>query len=119
MVSTPKNIKGEWRFIVTDKKEILGTSLYMYNGSRTYIPSAPEEATKLVKEILEVGWYPDPVFTVDIVQDGDGNFWLMEFNSFTSAGTYAAKKENIVKRVSEIAFEQWEFKQIKNRLEIQ
>ncbi len=113
VVSTPKNIKGEYRYICTKYKEILGVSCYMYDGKRTLIPSAPENATKLVKEILDNGWYPDPVFTIDIVEDGDGNFWLMEMNSFTSAGTYAAKKNSIVKRVSEIAFEEW-CKYIKN-----
>jgi ATP-grasp domain, R2K clade family 3 len=107
VVSTPKNIIGEWRYIVTDQKEIIGTSLYQYGGQRTYVPSAPERATKLVKEILDVGWYPDPVFTIDIVEDNDHNYWLMEMNSFTSAGTYAAPKAPIVKRVSEIAWNQW------------
>jgi hypothetical protein len=107
VVSTPKNIRGEWRYICTDQKEILACSLYKYNDQRTYVPSAPEKATKLVKEILEIGWYPDPVFTIDIVEDMDGNYWLMEFNSFTSAGTYAAPKAPIVKRVSEIAWKQW------------
>jgi hypothetical protein len=107
IVSSPKNITGEWRFICTNKKEILGVSLYKYQDQRTYIPSAPEKATNLVKEILEVGYYPDPIFTIDICEDGDGNYWMMEMNSFTNAGTYAAKKEPIVKRVSEIAEEEW------------
>ena len=110
IVSTPKNIRGEWRYICTKDKEILGVSLYKYNDQRTYVPSAPEKATGLCKEILEVGYYPDPVFTIDICEDTDGNFWLMEMNSFTSAGTYAAKKEPIVRRVSEIALEEWKSK---------
>jgi hypothetical protein len=107
IVSTPKNVVGEWRYIVTDQKEILGTSLYNYQGQRTYVPSAPEKATLLCKQILDVGWYPDPVFTIDICEDSDQNYWLMEINSFTSAGTYAAPKAPIVKKVSEIAFKQW------------
>jgi hypothetical protein len=111
VVSSPKNIRGEWRFICTKDKEILACSLYKYNDQRTYIPSAPERATKLVKEILEVGWYPDPVFTIDIVEDMDGNYWMMEINSFTSAGTYAAPKAPIIKRVSEIAAAEWEEQQ--------
>jgi hypothetical protein len=107
VVSTPKNIIGEWRYIVTNQKAILGTSLYYYQGQRTYIPSAPEKATQLCKQILGVGWYPDPVFTIDICEDSDQNYWLMELNSFTSAGTYAAPKAPIVKRVSEIAVEEY------------
>jgi hypothetical protein len=66
----------------------------------------------LCEQILNVGWYPDPVFTVDICEDSDQNYWLMEINSFTSAGTYAAKKEPIVRRVSEIALEQWKNKNL-------
>lgn len=106
IVSTPKNINGEWRFICSNKGEIIAQSTYMYQGQRTYIPSAPSGATDLCKAVLSVGWYPDPVFTIDIVEDNDGKFWLMEFNSFTSAGTYAADKKSIVKEVSNIALEQ-------------
>lgn len=76
VVSTPKSIRGEWRYIVTYKKEILGVSLYKYNDQRTYVPSAPKRATDLVNEILEVGWYPDPVFTIDVCEDFDGNYWF-------------------------------------------
>ena len=105
LISTPKNIRGEWRFICSHHKEIIAFSTYMYQGNRTYIPSAPKGATDLCKKILDVGYYPDPVFTVDIAEDTDGNYWLIEMNSFTSAGTYAANKKNIVTRVSEIAQE--------------
>ncbi len=107
MVSTPKNIRGEWRYICTYKKEIIGTSLYRYQDQQTYIPSAPEKATALCNTILELGWYPDPVFTIDICEDMDGNYWLLEINSFTSAGTYAADKSKIVSKVTEIATEQY------------
>lgn len=106
IVSTPKNIRGEWRFISTNKAEIVAVSTYMYQGQRTYIPSAPEKATKLCEEILKVGWYPDPIFTIDICEDNDENYWLMEFNSFTSAGTYGANKKAIVEKVSKIALEE-------------
>ncbi|TRO55769.1 DUF4343 domain-containing protein [Candidatus Bathyarchaeota archaeon] len=106
LVSTPKNIRGEWRYIVTSEQEIVSFSTYMYQDKRTYVPSAPEGATKLCKEVLSRGYFPDPVFTVDIVEDMDGNYWFMEMNSFTSAGTYAAPKEPIVTRVSEIAFKE-------------
>jgi hypothetical protein len=103
VVSTPKNIVAEWRFICSSKPEIVAVSSYMYHKNRTYIPSAPEGATKLCEEILGVGWYPDPMFTIDICEDADGNYWMMEFNSFTSAGTYAADKKRIVEVASEIA----------------
>jgi hypothetical protein len=105
LVSTPKNIIWEGRFVVTKYKEILGVSTYRFQGQVTKIPSAPGKATELVKELLEVGYYPDPVFCIDIASDADGNYWLLEINSFSSAGLYACKLPLIVKRVSEIAQE--------------
>ena len=48
-----------------------------------------------------------------ICEDNDGDFWLMELTSFSSAGLYATKKELIVKRVSEIALEDYEKNKVK------
>ncbi len=48
-------------------------------------------------------YYPDSVFCYDICQDGDGECFLLELTSFSSAGLYATNKAAIVKRVSEIA----------------
>jgi hypothetical protein len=107
MVSSPKNIVGEWRFICLATKEIVSYSTYMYQGNRTYVPSAPTEAIKLCRKILDVGYYPDPAFTVDICEDSDHNYWLMEMNSFTSAGTYAAPKKPIVEKISQLALAQF------------
>lgn len=108
LVSTPKSITWEGRFVVTKYKEILGLSTYRFQGQVTKIPSAPEGAIKLVKELLEVGYYPDSVFCIDIAGDADKNYWLLEINSFSSAGLYACKLPTIVKRVSEIAIEEWQ-----------
>jgi len=105
VVSSPKNIIGEWRFVVTQHKEILAVSSYRFQGLVTKVPSAPVGATEFVKEILEVGYYPDPVFCIDVVMDSDSRFWLMELTSFSSAGLYACKMENIVRRVKEIVVE--------------
>lgn len=107
LVSTPKNIVGEWRYVVTKDKEILGMSTYQYQGQISKIPSAPKEATQLVETILDVGYYPDSVFCIDICQGYDEKYYLLELTSFSSAGLYACKKENIVKRVSEIALKEY------------
>lgn len=109
VVSTPKNVRGEWRFVVSRHKEIIAMSTYRYQGQITKIPSAPQGAIDLVKELLEVGYYPDSVFCIDICEDNDGTYWLLELNSFSSAGLYECKKDLIVQRVSEIAEEEWAF----------
>lgn len=100
IISSPKNIRGEWRFLVTDRKEILAVSSYRFQGLLTKVPSAPPEATKLCKQILEVGYYPDGVFCIDIAQDNDGNCWLLELTSFSSAGLYAMEKRKVVEGIA-------------------
>lgn len=119
LVSTPKNIIGEWRFVCTRYKEILAVSSYRYQGVLTRIPSAPIGATEKCKEILEVGYYPDSVFCIDIAQDAAGDFWMMELTSFSSAGLYATKKAPIVQRVSEIAWEDYEKNYINEKFDLQ
>ena len=45
---------------------------------------------------------------MDIAEDNDGKYWLLELNSFSSAGLYASNKDNIVKKVSEIAEKEYD-----------
>ncbi len=106
LISTPKNIRGEWRFVVS-KEDIIAVSSYRYQGQITRVPSAPPGATELVKKLLKVDYKPDSVFCFDIAEDTDGNFWLMELTSFSSAGLYEANKKAIVEKVSQIALEDW------------
>jgi hypothetical protein len=104
IVSSPKTIAGEWRFIVSDE-EIIAQSSYRYQGLATRVSTAPKGATALCQDILKVPYKPDKVFCIDVAEDGDGNFWLMELTSFSGAGLYACNMDAIVKRISEIA--QW------------
>lgn len=106
LVSTPKNIKWEGRFICSKYKEIIAHSTYRFQGQLSLIPSVPTGATKMCQEILnKVDYYPDSVFCLDLCQDSDDNFWLLELTSFSSAGLYSSDKKKIVERVSEIAWE--------------
>lgn len=47
-------------------------------------------------------YYPDSLFCVDICQDADGDYWLLELTSFSPAGLYSMQKDLVAKRVSEI-----------------
>ena len=110
LVSSPKNIQGEYRFIVTKYEEIIGHSTYRYQGQITKIPSVPTKALEFCKEVLKIKYFPDSVFVIDICEDNDENYWIMELNSFSSSGLYESNKENIVKRVTEIAKEEFSTK---------
>jgi hypothetical protein len=97
VVSTPKNSIGEWRFVVS--KGIIHTvSSYKYQGVLTCVPSAPYGAYDLVNNVISKGYEPDEIYCVDVVQDMDNNFWVMELTSFSSAGLYACN----VKTISEL-----------------
>jgi hypothetical protein len=108
LVSTPKTIKWEGRFVVSKHKEIIASSTYRFQGNVAIIPSVPKEATKFCLELLKKSdYHPDSVFCYDLCQDSDGVVWLLELTSFSSAGLYACDMQNIVKRVSEIAEEDY------------
>lgn len=101
IISSPKNIVGEFRFLVS-KEKIIAVSSYRWQGLLTRVPSAPPKATQFVEKILKVGYCPDEMFCVDVAQDSDGNFWLMELTSFTSAGLYSMDKEKVILGVEEV-----------------
>lgn len=100
-ISTPKEIIGEWRFVVSHSK-IIAQSTYVFQNQKTLIPSAPKKATELVLELLKVGYHPDPVYCIDICQGKDELFYLLELGSFSHCGLYACDKDDIVKEVSEL-----------------
>lgn len=105
LISNPKNINAEFRFVVNDRKEIIAWSSYRFKGLTTRVPSAPKKCTKFVEKVLEIGYFPDKVFCIDVAEDNDGNYWLLELTSFSSAGLYKADKKAIVEKVSQRVLE--------------
>lgn len=107
LVSTPKNIRWEGRFVVSRERQIIAHSTYRFQGLVTNIPSVPPKSIDFCKEILKVNYTPDSIFCIDLCEDSDGNFWLLELTSFSSAGLYACDKNKIVENVSRIALEDY------------
>lgn len=94
VVSSPKNMTGEWRFVVSNK-QIHAVSLYKYQDILSQVPSAPQGAYDLVEKVFEKNYEPDEIFCIDVVQDCENNFWVMELTSFSSAGLYACDVKKI------------------------
>jgi hypothetical protein len=105
VVSTPKVLKTEWRFVCTKGEVITGCQ---YGCFDKFAPAKgyPEKAKDLALEISLI-YQPDPVFIIDICQANDDKYYLMELNSFSCGGLYACDVEKIVKRVSEIAVKEY------------
>lgn len=100
VISTPKNIKSEWRFVATNKGEVVTQSSYKIGRKHTRTDKAPAEAITYVRDLLySTKYLPDKVFCVDIAEDTDGNFWLLELTNIASAGLYACDKTKIIEAV--------------------
>ena len=102
IIATPKSILGEFRIVCSDKGEIIATTTYQYQGQRTLIPNVPTGALQKCEEVFKLGYFPDPIFCIDIFQDTNRKFWVGELTSFSSAGLYATNKKLLVSRVNDI-----------------
>lgn len=106
VISTPKTVKSEWRFVCS-KGEVLTGCQYEKQGKLEFHPGYPEEAKALAQEACKV-YEPDPIFILDVCFGADDAYYLMEINSFSCGGLYACEMEPIVKRASELAVKEWE-----------
>lgn len=106
VISTPKTIKFEWRFIVADKNVITG-SQYNVAGEHSCSPIYPDKAYELAKEIAIV-YQPDTMFVIDICQGSDEEYYLLEIGAFSCAGLYDCNMATIVEHASYLAEREWE-----------
>lgn len=102
IVSSPKEIQGEWRYVVSSDGKIVSCTTYLYQQNRTRIPSAPTGATELCQAALRCGYHPDPLYTMDVAQTTAGPFRLLELNAFSTSALYACRKEPIVMEVERL-----------------
>jgi len=105
VISSPKNILGEWRFVVAGTQIVTG-SQYQLNKKFDMAPSYPVGAENLAAEIAQI-YQPDPMFIIDICLGADQKFYLLELGAFSVAGLYACDMEKIVKAAAEVAEKEW------------
>tara|TARA_R110000824_G_scaffold218435_2_gene405058 strand:+ start:7232 stop:8104 length:873 start_codon:yes stop_codon:yes gene_type:complete len=111
VISSEKIIEEEFRFFATKNEIITGCTYKRKPYERgelrhEEIPEYPQEAYDLALKIASNDWQPDLVYSVDIARQL-GGYYLLEINSFASAGIYACDAEKLVKRVSELAEDKW------------
>ncbi len=106
VVSSPKTIVGEWRFVVADQKVIAGSE---YRRGETYDPQPADDlaAYELAVAIAQADYQPDPVWVVDICKTDTGSYHLLEIGGFSFADLYSCDKEAVVREVSHVATEIW------------
>jgi hypothetical protein len=103
VVSTPKIIKGEYRFVIGDRKVIAGSQYS--SDKKTDMKEAPQHLITYVEKVLnDITYDPDPVWILDVALDNDLKPHVLEVGSFSSSGLYACNKHDIVTKVPEIAY---------------
>jgi len=117
IISSPKVIIREWRFIISDKKVVTG-SLYKERigpiSSGKYreidIVNFPKDkaALKKAQEIANEGYNPDPMYVIDICETAEGEMRLLEIGSFSCAGLYDCNISLIVDEAERQALKEYE-----------
>lgn len=106
VVSSPKNVEDEWRFVVVQGK-IVASSKYISAGEVISSTDVPNEAKDLAEAVVRTGFSPDSAWTLDICRTRRNEYRLLEVNCFSCAGLYACDLKPIVTAVSKAAIEDW------------
>lgn len=96
VVSSPKNIKQEWRFFVIDGKVITG-SLYHVDGKLSTSRNTPDKVWQYAEKISKV-WQPESAYVLDI-GEAYGSLGVMEINSFSCSGLYQCDQNLIIENI--------------------
>lgn len=104
VVSSPKNIKYEYRVVIVDKKPV-AASLYKNRGRFEKQEGCPTEILRFAEHIAET-YSPENAFVADICYTDEGIF-LVELNSFSCSGFYDANKLDIIRAIAECSLKDW------------
>ena len=107
VVSSPKEIAAEWRFVVADRHVVAG-ALYRNGTELDYQPCSDGKARELAKRIASLDYQPDRVWVLDICKTLDNSYHLLEIGGFSFADLYACNMADVVAAVSATARAVWE-----------
>jgi hypothetical protein len=100
VVSTPKRVEREWRFVVGDGAVVAGCE---YVESREGVGTdVPDGAQALAARVAEAEWQAAPLYVVD-VGEVDGDYRVMELNPFSGADLYHCDPAAVVATGTRIA----------------
>lgn len=102
VVSDPKKIHEEYRFIVVDGKVITG-SLYKVKDTGIYKECDHGEAWDFAQIMSDI-WCPSRVFALDLALH-DGKFWVLEMGCMNAAGLYHCDIQKIVMALEDMNFD--------------
>lgn len=112
VVTRPKTIRAEWRFVIADRQVAAGCQYK--EGDQLVLRAGTDSAARdLAATIAARNYQPDPVWIMDICQTDDGAYHLLEIGGFSFSDLYACDKAAIVRAVSAAAIAEWQRAQAK------
>jgi hypothetical protein len=102
VVSSPKSIEAEWRFVIADQAIVAGCQ-YKDGDFAVTSTDVDPEARQVADAVLATGYAPDPVWVMDICRTSDGAHHLLEIGAFSFANLYGCDKNAVVEAVSRVA----------------
>ena len=112
LLSNTQELEEEYRFFVIDGKVVTG-SMYMDTNNRSIFkgyydkPVNDGEAFDFAIEMSKLHT-PDKAFTIDVCITKEGEYKLLEINSFNCASMYGADYDKIVEAVNNLTIREHE-----------
>lgn len=101
IVARPQNILREWRLVIAEQDDfqvVVAHSQYKHNDQLTILQETPKEVLTYAESLLNSGYEPDSMWTMDIAETADG-LGLLEVGSLSAAGWYDCDLDAIVNHV--------------------
>lgn len=105
VVSSPKSIDFESRFVVVDGVIVAGSKNKV--GDELRLSETDYASWQLAEEIASAGFEPDRVWVMDICRTTAGDYYLLEIGAFSFANLYGCNKRAVVEAVSNAAADIW------------
>ena len=102
VVSSPKKILKEWRFVIAAGKVVTGC-LYQDEDKQVYRAEYDPAAFELASKIGAQGYQPDPAWIIDICKTSEGEYKMLEIGGFSFSNLYACDLRKVVREVSKVA----------------
>ena len=117
VISNPRNLVGEWRLQIVNDKVITGSKYKewnagLYQAKFSRVKEDSPEFKYAEKVLQEVKYAPDIAWCLDICQTKEGELYVLETGSFSSAGVYDVDTDKLVEAINKAAIEEWEEYQV-------
>lgn len=104
VVASVKKIVSEFRFFIIDGK-VITASEYEHEDKKKKKTrnDIDPECRNLADYVAQSNWQPDSAYTVDIAITPEGEAKIVEFNTFSCAGVYAADTKLIAQSMAKLS----------------